>query len=105
MKKRILAALLVFVALLTGCSRKETTGQWPSQKIEIDVCYTAGGTADTVARQLSALMSQQLSTTFNLVNVTGGSGSIAGHCQKKLKKLWLLKFHWAAWLMLKKWQL
>ena len=75
MKKRILAALLVFVALLTGCSRKETTGQWPSQKIEIDVCYTAGGTADTVARQLSALMSQQLSTTFNLVNVTGGSGS------------------------------
>lgn len=28
--------------------------------------------------QLSALMSQQLSTTFNLVNVTGGSGSIAG---------------------------
>ena len=62
MKKRILAALLVFVALLTGCSRKETTGQWPSQKIEIDVCYTAGGTADTVARQLSALMSQQLST-------------------------------------------
>ena len=66
------------VALLTGCSRKETTGQWPSQKIEIDVCYTAGGTADTVARQLSALMSQQLSTTFNLVNVTGGSGSIAG---------------------------
>ena len=78
MKKRILAALLVFVALLTGCSRKETTGQWPSQKIEIDVCYTAGGTADTVARQLSALMSQQLSTTFNLVNVTGGSGSIAG---------------------------
>ena len=78
MKKRILAALLVFVALLTGCSRKETTGQWPSQKIEIDVCYTAGGTADTVARQLSALMSQQLSTSFNLVNVTGGSGSIAG---------------------------
>lgn len=78
MKKRILAALLVFVALLTGCNRKETPGQWPSQKIEIDVCYTAGGTADTVARQLSALMSQQLSTTFNLVNVTGGSGSIAG---------------------------
>ena len=78
MKKRILVALLVFVALLTGCNRKETPGQWPSQKIEIDVCYTAGGTADTVARQLSALMSQQLSTTFNLVNVTGGSGSIAG---------------------------
>ena len=54
MKKRILAALLVFVALLTGCSRKETTGQWPSQKIEIDVCYTAGGTADTAVYHLQS---------------------------------------------------
>lgn len=79
MKKRILACLILCVLLLTGCgSTGGSTGQWPSRKIEIEICYTAGGTADTVARQLAALMGEQLGASFNLVNVTGGSGSIAG---------------------------
>lgn len=75
MKKRMLAVLLVLFILLTGCSAGTAAGQ---QKIEIDICYTAGGTADTVARQLAAIMSQEMGASFNLVNVTGGSGSIAG---------------------------
>lgn len=78
MKKRILAALLGFVLVLSGCGSSGNNGQWPSKKIEIEICYTAGGTADTVTRQLAALMAEDLGTSFNLVNVTGGSGSIAG---------------------------
>lgn len=78
MKKRILAAVLLLAVFLTGCGNTGSTKPWPSRKIEIDICYTAGGTSDTVARQLAALMADSLGTSFNLVNVTGGSGSIAG---------------------------
>ena len=67
MKKRILACLILCVLLLTGCgSTGGSTGQWPSRKIEIEICYTAGGTADTVARQLAALMGEQLGASFSI---------------------------------------
>lgn len=77
MKKRVFAPALLAALLLTACS-PNGSGEWPSKKIDIQIAYTAGGTADTANRQLAALMSEHLGTTFNLVNVTGGSGSIAG---------------------------
>ncbi|MCI8910581.1 MAG: hypothetical protein HFG09_07875 [Oscillibacter sp.] len=51
---------------------------WPEKDIEIDVCYSAGGTADTAARSLGAIMGEYLGVNVNVVNVTGGSGAIAG---------------------------
>lgn len=77
MKKCILA-LCILGMLLVGCGKTESPDQWPTKKIDIQVAYTAGGTADTANRQLAAIMSDTLGTTFNITNVTGGSGSIAG---------------------------
>lgn len=78
MKKRIVALVLLAALILTACATPGSTDSWPNKKIDIQIAYTAGGTADTANRQLAALMSEHLGTTFNLVNVTGGSGSIAG---------------------------
>lgn len=78
MKKRIVALIMLAALLLTACGTAGSVDVWPSKKIDVQIGYTAGGTADTANRQLAALMSEHLGTTFNLVNVTGGSGSIAG---------------------------
>lgn len=79
MKKHILVLVTLVALLLTGCGgAAKDASVWPSQKIEIQIAYTAGGTADTANRQLAALMSGDLGVSFNLVNVTGGTGSIAG---------------------------
>jgi tripartite-type tricarboxylate transporter receptor subunit TctC len=51
---------------------------WPTKPITIVVAYTAGGTADTANRTLAKEMSEYLKQDFSIINVTGGSGSIAG---------------------------
>lgn len=79
MKKHFIPLLLMISLLLTACGGAAGDSSWPSKRIDVQIAYTAGGTADTANRQLAALMSESLGTTFNLVNVTGGSGSIAGH--------------------------
>ena len=78
-------ALVMITSCLAGCGgaqRDDGSGAvenaWPEKDIEIDVCYTAGGTADTAARALGAIMGEYLGVNINVVNVTGGSGSIAG---------------------------
>lgn len=77
MKRQILIVLILVALVLSACSTGNNAN-WPSKKVDIQIAYTAGGTADTANRQLAVLMSEPLGTTFNLVNVTGGSGSIAG---------------------------
>ena len=77
MKRQILVVLILVALVLSACSTGNNAN-WPSKKVDIQIAYTAGGTADTANRQLAVLMSESLGTTFNLVNVTGGSGSIAG---------------------------
>jgi len=79
MKKRVLVWVVLAALLLTGCGGPaKDAAQWPTKNIDIRIAYTAGGTADTANRQLAALMQEELGANFNLVNVTGGSGSIAG---------------------------
>ena len=82
MKKRNVSLLLALAltAGLTGCGPAGADGDkpWPSREITVDVAYTAGGTADTANRQLAKLMGETLGTNIAVVNVTGGSGSIAG---------------------------
>lgn len=93
MKKRILVLCMLMALLVTGCSStSDDTSEWPTKQIEVQIAYTAGGTADTVNRQLATLMGEYLGTTFNLVNVAGGSGSIAGqqvHSAKADGYTWL----------------
>lgn len=78
MKKRICFLALVLILSLAGCTQSADKSQWPSQDITINVGYTAGGTADTANRELAVLMGETLGVSINVVNVTGGSGSIAG---------------------------
>ena len=82
MKKRNVSLLLALAltAGLTGCGPAGADGDkpWPSREMTVDVAYTAGGTADTANRQLAKLMGETLGTNIAVVNVTGGSGSIAG---------------------------
>lgn len=80
MKKHITLLLVLSIALsLTGCGPKEGDAKaWPAHDITVDVAYAAGGTADTANRQLAILMGKSLGANISVVNVTGGSGSIAG---------------------------
>lgn len=79
MKKSVCLLLALTILLFVGCnSSAEDTSTWPTKNINIQIAYTAGGTADTANRQLAALMGEQLGVTFNLTNVIGASGSIAG---------------------------
>lgn len=80
MKKSVsLLLALSMVFSLTGCGPKEeNAAHWPARGITVDVAYAAGGTADTANRQLAILMGEHLDANISVVNVTGGSGSIAG---------------------------
>ncbi len=79
MKKRILVLVVLCALLLAACGGVASNpAEWPNKTINVQIAYSAGGTADTANRQLAALMGESLGVTFNLTNVTGGSGSIAG---------------------------
>lgn len=78
MKKKLIIIFFVVALILTACGNAAGNDTWPSKNVEIQIAYTAGGTADTANRQLAALMTESLGAAFNLVNITGGSGSIAG---------------------------
>ena len=91
--KRLLTlflALVMIAGCLAGCGGEQSANNdqsgdannpeaidWPKKDIEIAAAYTAGGTADTCARALGAIMGEYLGVNINVVNVTGGSGSIA----------------------------
>lgn len=53
--------------------------KYPDSGVLNGVCaYSAGGGADNITRQVGMLMSEYLKCASNVVNVTGGSGSVAG---------------------------
>lgn len=80
MKNFVSLLLTLSIAFtLAGCGPKEAGSEdWPTRDITVDVAYSAGGTADTANRQLAILMGEHLGVNISVVNVTGGSGSIAG---------------------------
>lgn len=70
-----LAAGAVAIALLVlgGCSAQK---DYPARTITMIVPYGAGGTADTVGRQLAQQMGVELGQTVTVVNQAGASGSL-----------------------------
>lgn len=85
MKKRFLismVALVLTITLLAGCTNSSpNTGtdsvDWPKETVTLIVPYSAGGDTDTYARQLSTLLSEELSNNFIVVNTVGGAGVVA----------------------------
>lgn len=71
--------LAVALALCTaGCGAGQGAGEWPQKPVTVVVGYAAGGGSDLIARKLAEGMAEELGQAFNILNVAGGSASIAG---------------------------
>ena len=77
---RLVLALLMSVAL--GCRAQD---RYPDGPILLVCPWAAGGGTDRVARQLAALLEQDLGVPVNVVNVTGGDG-VTGHSRGALAR-------------------
>jgi tripartite-type tricarboxylate transporter receptor subunit TctC len=70
---RPIAALLLACALTAPCAAQD----WPTRPVTLVVAYAAGGPVDTIARILSARMSELLGQQIIVENV-GGAGGMTG---------------------------
>src|SRR5688572_11234463 len=55
---------------------KDGASQYPSRPVRIIVPYSAGGSSDTIARILSAKLSEMLGQQFVIDNRPGAAGSL-----------------------------
>ncbi len=87
--KKIISFLLVLVlsiACFTGCGSSDNgqtsentgSGSWPEKTITMVIGYSAGGTADVVARMVAKGMQEYLGKEISCINVEGASASVAG---------------------------
>lgn len=94
----ILLALAMIVCLMAGCAKTEAPAQTPAETpaeapaetpaeapveewkfdkpISLIVPYSAGGTADTVARIICQHLTEELGVTINVINQGGAGGEI-----------------------------
>ncbi|HUG52156.1 MAG TPA: tripartite tricarboxylate transporter substrate-binding protein [Vicinamibacteria bacterium] len=77
-----LAALAVALALGSACAAPR---RFPDAPILIVCPWAAGGGTDRVARQMAALLEQDLGVPVNVVNATGGEG-VTGHSRGALAR-------------------
>ena len=77
---RMLLGLLMVLAL--GCRAQD---RYPDGPILLVCPWAAGGGTDRVARQMAALLEQDLGVPVNVVNVTGGDG-VTGHSRGALAR-------------------
>ena len=80
MLARALAVTLVLTLL--SCAREE---RFPEAPILVVCPWAAGGGSDRVARQVAALLEQDLGVPINVVNATGGDG-VTGHSRGALSR-------------------
>jgi tripartite-type tricarboxylate transporter receptor subunit TctC len=72
----------LLIAITTGCGGAK---RYPNGPILLVCPWAAGGGTDRVARQIAALLEQDLSVPVNVVNVTGGDG-VTGHSRGALAR-------------------
>lgn len=98
MKKLSALLLALFLALsLSACGASGASGSstssasgssasgdssWPSKPITLVVPWSAGGDTDFHARTLGQYLEKELGVTVNVVNTTGGGGSVASNTVK-----------------------
>ena len=78
---KLLQGLLAIVGFVAGLSIVATPAcaqstRWPERPIRMVVPYPAGGSADTVARSFSQLLSEKLGQPIIIDNKVGASGNI-----------------------------
>ena len=64
-------ALMAGSLLQTSTARAE---DWPTHELTMILAFAAGSGADTIARMMAKLVSQELKVNVNVKNVLGGSG-------------------------------
>jgi tripartite-type tricarboxylate transporter receptor subunit TctC len=74
-------ALLAALLLLSACA----PGDYPNGPILLVCPWAPGGGSDRIARQVGALLEQELKVPVNVVNATGGDG-VTGHTQGALAR-------------------
>ncbi|MGE0315374.1 MAG: tripartite tricarboxylate transporter substrate binding protein [Lautropia sp.] len=76
-RRRALAALALG-AILSASAAAAGAADWPQQPVKVLVGYPAGGANDTVARAVTARLSESLGQSFVVDNRSGAAGTIAG---------------------------
>ncbi|WP_266082325.1 Bug family tripartite tricarboxylate transporter substrate binding protein [Haladaptatus caseinilyticus] len=67
----------LLTAGLAGCTQSwGNSEEFPSEKIEMIVPWSAGGGTDRTGRKLAELAGNEMDTSFYVTNKTGGSGSV-----------------------------
>jgi tripartite-type tricarboxylate transporter receptor subunit TctC len=82
MTARAVVATVALSLGLVSCARRE---RFPEAPILIVCPWSAGGGSDRVARQVAALLEQDLGVPVNVVNATGGDG-VTGHSRGALSR-------------------
>jgi tripartite-type tricarboxylate transporter receptor subunit TctC len=80
MRHLLISALVIAAAI--ACSTRRT---FPEGPILLVCPWAAGGGSDRIARQIAALLEQDLGVPINVVNVTGGDG-VTGHSRGALSR-------------------
>ncbi len=75
--RRCFRNTLLFLPLLAGCSGGK---EYPNRPVVIVCPWGQSGGTDRVARQVAALLEQDLGVNVNVLNATGGKG-VTGHTQ------------------------
>jgi tripartite-type tricarboxylate transporter receptor subunit TctC len=76
------AAAIAFALFAASCGAEKP---FPSAPILLVCPWAAGGGTDRVARQMAALLEQDLHVPVNVVNATGGDG-VTGHSRGALAR-------------------
>jgi len=69
--------ILILGLTLTGCGQSDKE-VFPSSSLQMNVPWGAGGGTDRIARMLGVALEEELGQTVNIVNRTGGGGTV-GH--------------------------
>jgi tripartite-type tricarboxylate transporter receptor subunit TctC len=77
--KKILTVLLIALVALTSAFANGTpeNAEWPQKSIEVDIGANPGGDTDTTSRALAVHLTELLKQPVTIVNMAGGSGTIA----------------------------
>lgn len=75
---KLILSVAALAAIGLGTTAKAACNWRPERPVSFVVPWGAGGTTDTNARQLAAMLQDHFDVPFNVVNRTGGNG-VTGH--------------------------
>lgn len=71
-------ALAISMSVFSCCAANAETS-WPEKPVTFVVPWSAGGDTDFFARSLAKYLGEELGKTVNVINTTGGGGSVASN--------------------------